>query len=135
VRAALLANGKITVMGKAGARHSFFLALGKTGVHMSLTVNAHSRTAWVKIVLRREFVERVFAVLDSQRAPIEESLGFSLLWNPPSEAGARPAIKVSRPGDIQAKETWPEIAEWLVETAVAMHAAFAPRVARLDLQN
>jgi hypothetical protein len=135
VRAALLANGKITVMGKAGARHSFFIALGKSAVHMALTVSAHSRTAWVKVVLNGQFAEQVLAVLDPQRAVIEESLGFSLLWNQRSGAAARATIKVSRPGDIQAKETWPEITQWLVDTAVAMHAEFAPRVAQLDLQN
>lgn len=134
VRAALLATGKVTVMGKAGARHSFFVALGKTGVHMSLTVKAQARTTSVKIVLRPQFADRVLAVLDPERAVIETFLGFPLDWDPP-EAGVRRTIKVSRSGDIQAKETWPETTQWLVDTAVAMHAVFAPRVAQLDLQN
>jgi len=39
---------------------------------------------------------------------------------------------VSRPGNVMQREEWPAMIEWLTTTALAVHDAFASRMARVE---
>jgi|SRR6185437_6202789 hypothetical protein len=46
---------------------------------------------------------------------------------------AMAGIRLKCPVSVSDRETWPATLEWLTRHAVALRAAFAPQIARLDL--
>lgn len=131
-RASLLKTGKFTSLQSPRPKHWFDIALGRSGIHMSLTVNTMERWVRARIIFTSDNGGHGLELLLAQRRAIEAELGCVLEWNPHPEKRQK-TIRISRPASLMDRASWPSAIEWLTTTAVAFHAAFAPRIAQLDL--
>jgi hypothetical protein len=132
-RASLLETGKFASLQNSRPQYWFDIALGRSAIHISLTANTMDRQIAVKIMLAPEKADRALELLLAQRQSIEAEFGAALEWNP--HPGKRvKTIRISRPANLLDRASWPVAIDWLTTTAVAIYAAFAPRVAQLDLR-
>jgi uncharacterized protein with ParB-like and HNH nuclease domain len=132
-RAALQVNGKFQSLQTPRPRHWFNLALGRSGLHLSLSANTMDKRVAVKVVLQPETADRALSALLEQRETIERELDAKLDWNPYPEKRIK-TIVLTHPANLQDRASWPAAIGWLTKTATAFHAVFAPRVAQLDLK-
>jgi uncharacterized protein with ParB-like and HNH nuclease domain len=133
MRATLQQTAKFPSLQSPRPRYWFDVALGRTGIYLSLTANTMDKRVGVKVVLQPERGERVLELLMAQRDAIERELDSKLDWNPYPDKRVK-TIKLTYSASIVDRASWPEAMEWLAKTAVAFHAVFAPRVAQLDLK-
>jgi Domain of unknown function (DUF4268) len=132
-RAALQATGKFQSLQTPRPRHWFNLALGRSGLHLSLSANTMDKKVGVKVVLQPETADRALSALLEQREAIERELDAKLDWNPYPEKRIK-TIVLTHPANLQDRASWPAAIGWLTKTATTFHAVFAPRVAQLDLR-
>jgi hypothetical protein len=131
VRDALLASGRVRQMGRPQERHDFPVSFGRAGVTIRLTVSTFTNTAAVNVTLSSQQAERSLPVLLAEKGAIEAEVGTTLTWNVGAEKKSK-SITVSRPGNVLQREDWPAMTEWLTRTALAVHDAFALRMARAE---
>lgn len=132
-RVALQQTGKFPSLHTPRPRYWFDVALGRTGIHLSLTANTMDKRVGVKVVLMPDKVERALPILPEQREAIEHELDAKLDWNPYPKKRVK-TIALTHPANILDRTTLPAAIGWLAKTAVAFHTVFAPRVAQLDLK-
>lgn len=132
-RAALQQTGKFPSLQTPRPQYWFDIALGRSGVHMSLTANTMDKRVGARLVLSAERGERALELLMAQREAIERDLDLKLDWNPYPEKRIK-TVRVTHPADLLDRASWPDAIAWLTKTAAAFYAAFAPRVAQLDLK-
>jgi hypothetical protein len=132
-RVALEQTGKFPSLQTPRPQHWFVVALGRSGIHLSLTANTMDKRVGVKVVLMPDKGERAMELLMAQREAIERELDLKLEWNPYPAKRVK-TITLTHPASLLERASWPEAISWLTRTAVAFHTAFAPRVAQLDLK-
>jgi len=132
-RVALQQSGKFPSLHTPRPRYWFDVALGRTGIHLSLTANTMDKRVGVKVVLMPDKADRALPVLLEQREAIERELDAKLAWNPYPNKRVK-TITLTHSANILDRTSWPAAIGWLTKTAVAFHTAFAPRVAQLDLR-
>jgi Domain of unknown function (DUF4268) len=130
VRAALQQSGKFASLQTPRPRHWFDIALGRSGVHLSLTANTMDKRLRVKIVLMPDKADRALPLLLEHRDAIERELDAKLEWNPYPQKRVK-IIALSHPANIQDRTSWPAAIAWLTKMAGAFYATFAPRIALL----
>jgi hypothetical protein len=131
-RSSLVESGVFPSVRNPPAQMWFDLALGRSGIHISLLVSFRERRVGAKIVIGPHRVERALPQLTSQKVTIEQELGFSLDWDPYPEKKIR-TLAYWRPLDVSSRDNWAEAIQWLTSVAARMYRVFAPRVARLEL--
>lgn len=132
VRSALEKTRDFSSLQSAGARSWFDIALGRSGIALSLFANTYESVVGVRLYLASRVADRTLEQLLAQREAIESELGFPLEWNPyPGKKDK--VVRIVRPGAVSDKAAWPELVHWLVDTTVAFRKTFRPRIMRLDL--
>jgi hypothetical protein len=112
-------------------RFWFDIAIGRSGYWLSLNANvAHGKLS-VKLMLDEEQAGAM-ALLQADRAAIEQTIGTALEWNPYPEKKFK-AIRLTRPTNFLHRGAWPAAIAWLVSNTVAFKAAFGLRIVALEL--
>ncbi|MCC6526980.1 MAG: DUF4268 domain-containing protein [Polyangiaceae bacterium] len=132
VRAALLATGAFPSLRAPRPQYWFNIAIGRTGLWLSLVANTQEGHVGVQLVLGAERAEQALVGLAPDRAAIEHEIGAPLLWNPHPEKQQR-VLKLIHPCRLVDRTAWPAAIAWLTEYAPAFYRAFAPRVQKLEL--
>jgi hypothetical protein len=132
VRSCLKATGKFPTLQSPRAQYWFEVALGRAHIHLSLTANTYDKRVGVRLYLGHRVAEQALQQLEPRRQQIEHEIGSTLEWNPYPEKRDK-IIRLTRPGDIADRATWPELLPWITATTVAFKQAFAPRIVQLDL--
>jgi uncharacterized protein with ParB-like and HNH nuclease domain len=130
-RAALDATGAFSSLQTPRPRYWFDIAVGRSGYWLSLNANVAHGKLGVKWMLGEDEAEAM-ALLQADRAAIEQMIGATLEWNPHPDKKFK-AIRLTRPTQFLDRGSWPEAMTWLTRTAVAFKQAFAPRIAALDV--
>ncbi len=130
MRAALQPSGRFASLQAPRPRYWFEVALGRSGIYLSLTANTLDKRIGVRVVLMPEKAGWALPTLLEQREAIERELDARLEWNPFPQKRVK-TISLTHPADIQDRESWPQAMAWMTRTAAAFHAAFAPRLAQL----
>ena len=133
VRPELQTTGRFRSLQTPRPQYWFDIALGRQGIWLSLTANTQEGRVEVKVVLSADKSERALAHLLGQRAEIEEELGMTLEWNPYPDKREK-SVKVGQPCLLSNRDSWPQAAAWLTQTAVAFHKAFGPRIAQIEFR-
>jgi len=117
------------------AQHWLDVALGRSGFHLSNTVNTFDNTIGVRLYMRhRSGAEAALEQLLQSRDAIEKEIGEKLAWDPNPDARDK-TVTVSREADITRRDRWEEYCRWMVDMTVRFRRVFSPRVRELDLEN
>jgi hypothetical protein len=105
--------------------------IGKTGVGLNMSMHQVRKWVRVEIYLSGRAAKARFAELVTHQQEIEQAFGGALDWQElPEKQDCR--VCIARPrSDPWDEIDWPAQHEWLVETAVKLHASIRPFIARL----
>lgn len=85
-----------------------------------------------QLVLGHKQAERAIALLEEERAAIEQEAGEPLEWVS-GEGVRKRRILTSRSADLANRDAWPEYHEWLAAHLDRFYEVFRGRVKALDL--
>jgi Domain of unknown function (DUF4268) len=127
-----LAKGGVSSAQAAKPRYWYNIPLGRTGIHLSNTVNTWENKIGIRVYLKAIVADRALAQLEAERSAIEQEIGAQLVWNPSPENQDR-IIALFREVDLNDRDRWPGYLDWMVDMTGRMREAFVPRVAKLTL--
>lgn len=117
------------------------VGIGRSGFHLAAVISMLSEHSGydegelrAELLITHEEASQYFALLQQQRPAIETELGEPLIWYAPDGVKMRKAF-VRRPAQLEDRETWPELWQWLIEKLDRLHGAFQNRVKALDLDS
>jgi len=126
-----LAEAKLPIrQRKPQPQHWYDVAIGKSGVHVSLTVRLRDEDIGTELYIGTTEAKRIFLELQRDRTVIEGDLGAHADWLELPE-GKASRIVVRNRIPIADRERWPEAFEWFGRMAQKFREVFAPRVRRL----
>ncbi|HEY4119765.1 MAG TPA: DUF4268 domain-containing protein [Byssovorax sp.] len=132
MRAALSATSTFPSLRAPRAQYWFDIAVGRTGLWLSLVANTQEGHVGVQLVLAADRAEQALAGLALERSAIEQEIGCALLWNPHPDRQQK-VLKLILSCRLADRHAWPPAIAWLTEYAQRFYRAFAPRAQRLDL--
>jgi hypothetical protein len=108
-------------------------AVGRSNMSLNAVIGIQKKKIRAELYLRGPSAKRFFELLLSQKAEIENKLGFALDWQELPE-GQDSRIAISLDADPSNEEDWPRQHDWLAKHLNEMYRAFAPRVKDLELE-
>lgn len=112
-------------------QHWTNIAIGRSGVYLSASVNTPKKVIAVNLVLASSHAKAHFRQLQSQREEIEKGVGAVLLWRElPKRKQSR--IGLATAGDALLREKWQEQHAWLLGALEVFSKVFAGRVKALE---
>ena len=116
-----------------------WMTIGRSWCKLMATISTWSSEtqAWgpgevrAELHLTDEDAKTYFQLLTRQKNAIEAEVGEPLIWYT-REPVRSCRIGVTRSADLQARDTWPQLFEWLRVKLEALNAAFRERVRSLD---
>lgn len=127
VREALEAAGSFPSLRAARPQYWFDLAIGRSGVEVTLTANMLSGRAGVKLTLHPPLAEELLPRLLAEKGEIEREVGQSLQWDPYPAKKVR-TITLTTPMKLVDRASWPAAINWFISNAAAFKRSFVPRV-------
>ncbi len=112
-------------------QHWMSLAIGRSGLHLSVTANTRDERLGVELYIQRDDTKERLATLREQRVKVEAELGFELDWQELPEARASRIVSYLDGAHIEDEGRWPEYLDWAVARIVAMDKVFRPLVKAL----
>ena len=110
----------------------FDVAIGKSGVHITLTVRFTKKDVGCDLYIETENAKAIFHALRDEKEAIEAEVGNKLNWREiPHAKSSR--IELRKKFDLEDTEQWPEAHAWLAEHAMRFKKAFAERVKKAAL--
>ncbi len=114
------------------AQHWYEISVGRSGFHLSLTVNTQVDRAGCELYLYGPQAKQAFDMLVKDKEPIEKGLGLKPEWQR-LEGKEACRVVTYRDGSIYNPDQRKELMEWLHSMAEIFHKVFAPRVKALKL--
>jgi hypothetical protein len=113
-------------------QHWYDLSIGTGRAHIALTaLVAKNGRIGCELYIGHSQADAIFQQLHNAKDAIEAELG-ELEWQPlPEKKSSR--IAVYRQAEIENRQEWPVLFEWLLERAEAFKTTFAPRVKQMAL--
>jgi hypothetical protein len=125
-------NSRILQARKAQPQHWYEMQIGRSGFHISCTVNTREQRAGCEVYINHQQSKRAFELLSKQKQVIETEFGEQLDWQPlPSKHACR--IALYRDADVTNQDTWPGLYAWFTQKSETFHRAFSMRIKSLDL--
>jgi hypothetical protein len=107
---------------KANPQHWYFISLGNSNMHISLTVNTRDNLLGCEIYLPDS--QETYKKLSENKDKIENELQEKLEWQElPNKKASR--IKISKKADISNIDEWDECFEWLKKQAESFQNVFS----------
>ncbi len=134
-RAQLLERKVLTSARKPRPQYWYNIALGRTGIHLSVVANTSENWTGIRVYMRARYnAQAALDQLLAQRKEIEDEIGTELSWD--ASGGARDkTILLRRPADLRKRDSWPDYLDWLVNMTSKFRKAFMPRVRGLELEG
>ena len=111
------------------------VALGRTGIHLSLTANVTDHKIGVRVYMRGKYnADAALSQLLEHKDEIETEIGETLLWNPNPSATDK-VIAIYRDADLNRRDHWNEYCDWLVDMTRRFREAFSSKVRDLALDE
>jgi hypothetical protein len=138
-RAHMLAQGSAVRPTRALKQNWMWMAIGRSWCKLMATISTWSSEtqAWgpgevrAELHLTDEDAGAYFQLLAREKAAIEAAFGEPLIWY--TKPGVRSCrIGVMRGADLQDRDTWPELFEWLRVKLEALDGTFRERVRGLS---
>lgn len=117
---------------KPHVEHWYDFAIGRSGFHLSLTINTQRNTLGCELYLEGERAKEAFHLLLKDKEAIEQEIGSELDWRElPMRRDCR--ILVITEGDIRQKKHWNDYFEWFHNQTELFYKAFSNKVKELKL--
>lgn len=117
---------------KPHVEHWYDFAIGRSGFHLSLTINTQRNTLGCELYLEGEKAKEAFQLLLKDKEAIEREIGSELDWRElPMRRDCR--ILLITEGDIRQKKNWNQYFEWFHNQTELFFQAFSERVRQLSL--
>jgi Domain of unknown function (DUF4268) len=116
---------------KPQPQHWTNIALGRTGVHLSVTVHSREKRVGMEVYIGHDNSKAMFQQLLAQKATIETELKAPLEWLELPDGHACRIMQVRHDSPLEDESQWPSYFAWLEEAALGMSAVFRHRVREL----
>ena len=134
-REALVASKLVGSTQTPRAQYWYEVALGKSGIFLSNSVNTWDNRVGVRVYLQGKFGgDAALEQLLAERETIEREIGHPLQWNP-NATNKDKVIAIDRDVDLSDRSRWDEYISWMLDMTRSFHKTFAPRVKKLDLSR
>ena len=134
-REALVASKLVGSTQKPRAQYWYEVALGRSGIFLSNSVNTWDNRVGVRVYLQGTFGgDAALEQLLTERETIEREIGYPLQWNP-NATNKDKVIAIDRDVDLSDRSRWDEYISWMLDMTRSFHKTFAPRVKKLDLSR
>jgi hypothetical protein len=111
------------------------VAIGRTGFHISMIADTMGDRVGVRLMMRARYGgSRALELLLQDRDEIESEFDHALEWDANPEASDK-SIASHHPAVLADKQSWSEVARWLVEEVGRFLSVLGPRVKALDLDR
>ncbi len=118
---------------KPRPQHWYNLAVGRSGFQIGLNAKTMVKEVSCELYISgRVAADAAFEFLEEEKEQIEKELG-SLEWMPLPKKGACRIVQRKK-GDIEDRDSWPQLLAWCLDRAEAFQVEFSPRVQALDLE-
>ncbi|WP_436909042.1 DUF4268 domain-containing protein [Halosimplex marinum] len=117
---------------KPKPQHWYNNPIGRAGFKLQFTANTVEDNLYCQLVIQDD--PEIYQELQNQQDQIEEAMGESLIWQSPEDArenSNRAKITLRRPGDLAAKDDWPEYHDWMLDRGERFHEVFYDRLQNL----
>jgi hypothetical protein len=122
----LVSHDKPINIRKAGTDHWYDVSIGKSGVHIALTLRTNKKDIGCEIYMHADDAKTLFQFLLRGKIVIEEVTG-PLEWQELPEKQASRII-VRKKLDPTDKETWGDCFQWYLETVAKFRKELVPRI-------
>ncbi len=119
---------------KARPQHWYDISVGRSGFHLSLTLNSRTKCVGVGLYIGVSESKLAFSLLSKEKDSIESELGTKLEWEELPHRIASRIIQYND-GDFENKLSWNELFKWFHDRAEAFHKVFSQRIISLDLDD
>ena len=134
-RKALVASKLVGSTQTPRAQYWYEVALGRSGIFLSNSVNTWDNRVGVRVYLQGKFGgDAALEQLLAERETIEREIGHPLQWNP-NATNKDKVIAIDRDVDLSDRSRWDEYISWMLDMTRSFHKTFAPRVKKLDLSR
>ncbi|MEW8437363.1 MAG: DUF4268 domain-containing protein, partial [Candidatus Thiodiazotropha taylori] len=124
---------------KALPQHWMNLQLGRSGTKLTAIASFYNNELKTydigeiraEVELFHKEAKSFYALLEPQKAAIEQEVGENLTWYNPENANAC-RIYLSRQANLNEQDNWPEYFEWLSEKLERLRIAFRERIRQID---
>lgn len=113
-------------------QHWTNIALGRSGIHLGVTLNSRERRLGVEVYIDHENSKAMFKQLKTRQAAIDQALGSQLDWMELPDGHACRILQVRQDSPLEDEEQWPAYFAWLEQTALKMSEVFRPLVKELN---
>ena len=112
---------------KPQPQHWYNVTIGKSGVHISLTIRPSKGDVGCELYIDFEHATEMFQAFEGEKDEISAAIGPDLEWLPlPGKKSSR--IVLRAPIDINDQANWPKAFEWFVAMVPKFRATFEKRV-------
>lgn len=126
-------NSRILQARKAQPQHWYEMPIGRSGFHISCTVNTREERIACEVYIAHPQSKRAFDLLMEQKEGIEIEFGEKLDWQKLlSKHACR--IVLYRDADVTDRGAWPELYRWQLEKSEAIYRAFSDRIRSLEFE-
>jgi len=130
----MIRNGTSLRLRKAGTRHWFNIAVGRSGFSVNLTASVSKHRIGCEIYLRKATATTAFHLLEKQKDEVERELG-TLKWMELPEGQDCRIVQYKHDVDVSATGERDGIVAWMAERAESFHRVFSGRIRALDLSD
>jgi hypothetical protein len=119
---------------KPHVEHWYDFAIGRSGFHLSLTINTQRNTLGCELYLEGDKAKQALHLLSQEKDAIEKEIGHVLEWR---EQATKTDCRIIlyTDGDIRQKEKWDQYYAWFYKETELFYKAFSNRVKQLDLEE
>jgi hypothetical protein len=119
-------SSEVVLSHKASPQHWYNITLGRSGVHLALTINSVKQRLGCELYISNN--AQLYARLVADAPAIERELaGLNIEWRELPERAASRIIALHS-GDPADQTKWPEYFTWLLNTAESFQKAFKGRI-------
>ncbi|AVS63813.1 DUF4268 domain-containing protein [Paracidovorax avenae] len=113
-------------------QHWTNIALGRTGIHLSATVNSRESRVGMEVYINHDNSKSIFKQLQARQAEIDAALGAHLEWMELPDWHVCRILQVRPASPLENEEQWPAYYAWLEQAALRMSQVFRPLVRELS---
>jgi hypothetical protein len=128
----MLTNKTAVKPRKPHVEHWYDFAIGRSGFHLSLTINTQRNTLGCELYLEGEKAKQALHLLLREKEAIEKEIGHTLEWRE-QDTKTDCRIILYNEGDIRQKANWNQYYDWFYNNTEIFYKAFSNRVKQLDL--
>ncbi len=128
----LQARGSTLRPQKPLPQHWTNIALGRSGIHLSASVNSRESRVGMEVYIDHGNSKSMFKQLQAHQAAIDAALGATLEWMELPDGHACRILQVRPASPLESEDQWPAYYAWLEQAALRMSEVFRPLVRELS---